>query len=210
MEQPELLIVVGLAILLGAMSPGPSFLVVAQTAMARSRSRGMLTALGMGVGGGLFALAACLGLHVILTAVPSVYRALQLAGGAYLLFIAWRIWRSASQPFAMSGPEVAPKASGWRDLMSGLGTQLSNPKTALVYASIFAAVLPETPSLGSSVVLVAMIALIEFGWYALVATAFSTVRARYAYAGAKTWIDRLAAGVLGGLGVTLLVEARGP
>lgn len=210
MEEPEVLIVVGLAILLGAMSPGPSFLVIAQTAMARSRTRGMLTALGMGIGGGLFALAACLGLHVILTSIPSLYRVLQLAGGAYLLFIAWRIWRSAPQPLVMSGPKEAPAASGWGDLLSGLGTQLSNPKTALVYASVFAAALPETPSLGSSVVLVAMIALIEFGWYALVATAFSTVHARHAYAGAKTWIDRLAAGVLGALGVTLLVEARGP
>jgi threonine/homoserine/homoserine lactone efflux protein len=209
-EQPATLIVFGLAILLGAMSPGPSFFVVAQTAMARSRNHGMLTALGMGIGGGLLALAACLGLHVMLTAIPSLYRALQIAGGAYLLFVAWKIWRSAPQPLVMSGLNEVAAASGWRDLLRGLGTQLSNPKTALVYASVFAAALPEAPPLSSSMVLVAMIAFIEFGWYALVATAFSSAQARRAYAGAKTWIDRLAAGVLGALGVRLLVEARGP
>lgn len=117
---------------------------------------------------------------------PPLHRALQLVGGAYLLSIDWRIWRSAPQPLVMSGPKEAPAASGWGDLLSGLGTQLSNPKTALLYASVFAAALPATPALGSSVVLVAMIALIEFGWHALVATAFSTAHARQAYAGAKT------------------------
>ncbi len=43
------------AITLGAMSPGPSFVVVARTAVATSRADGVAAALGMGVGGVLFA-----------------------------------------------------------------------------------------------------------------------------------------------------------
>jgi threonine/homoserine/homoserine lactone efflux protein len=69
----ELLIALGAifgAILIGAVSPGPSFVLVARTAIAVSRSAGMATALGMGVGGLIFAGAALLGLHVVLTAVP--------------------------------------------------------------------------------------------------------------------------------------------
>ena len=49
-------------ILLGAISPGPSFVVVARTAAAASRRDGLATALGMGVGGLVFASAALLGL----------------------------------------------------------------------------------------------------------------------------------------------------
>jgi threonine/homoserine/homoserine lactone efflux protein len=79
-----MILVVAAAILLGAMSPGPSFFVVARTAMARSRGRGVTAALGMGIGGGLFALAACIGLHVVLSAIPTLYRVLQIAGGALL------------------------------------------------------------------------------------------------------------------------------
>jgi threonine/homoserine/homoserine lactone efflux protein len=102
----------------------------------------------------------------------------------------------------------AADGSTWRDLLRGFGTQVSNPKTALVYAGVFAAALPEGPTLVTGAVLVAMIALIEFGWYALVATAFSTARARQAYARTKTGIDRLAAGIMGALGAKLLAEAR--
>jgi threonine/homoserine/homoserine lactone efflux protein len=208
MHDVSMILVVAAAILLGAMSPGPSFLVVARTAMARSRGGGVTAALGMGIGGGLFALAACIGLHVVLSAIPTLYRVLQIAGGAYLLFIAWSIWRAAPEPLAMNGPVGAADSSPWRDLPRGFGTQVSNPKTALVYAGVFAAALPEGPTLVTGAVLVAMIALIEFGWYALVATAFSTARARQAYARAKTGIDRLAAGIMGALGAKLLTEAR--
>src|SRR5262252_6116802 len=85
------------AILLGAMSPGPSFIVVARTAVVGSRVRGVLAALGMGLGGSLFALAALLGLQLALLAVPSVYRVLQLMGALYLLFLAYKLWRAAPE-----------------------------------------------------------------------------------------------------------------
>src|SRR3954452_22831364 len=91
MDSFTTLMAVLLAILLGAMSPGPSFLVVARTAVASSRARGILAALGMGFGGAAFALAALLGLQLLLTAVPALYKALQVLGAAYLLLTAYRL-----------------------------------------------------------------------------------------------------------------------
>jgi threonine/homoserine/homoserine lactone efflux protein len=63
-----LLAVLGIAgaITLGAMSPGPSFVLVARTSVARSRADGLAMALAMGIGGVLFALAALAGVHVVL------------------------------------------------------------------------------------------------------------------------------------------------
>lgn len=196
------------AILLGAMSPGPSFIVVARTSASTSRGRGVLAALGMGVGGGIFAFAACLGLQLVLTAVPSVYRAFQIAGAAYLLFIAYNLWISAPKPLDVAESEVSAESSTTRDFWLGLATQISNPKTAIVYASVFAAALPQGPSLGTAAALVAAIFLIEFGWYALVAIAFSSGGARQLYARGKTWIDRLAAGAMGALGVKILSDVH--
>ena len=90
------------AITLGAMSPGPSFLMVARTAIARSRMDGLAAALGMGVGGVLLAAAALLGLQVVLIAVPWLYFVLKILGGAYLVFIGVMIWRGARQPVSVS------------------------------------------------------------------------------------------------------------
>jgi threonine/homoserine/homoserine lactone efflux protein len=208
MEGAGIVLAVAVAILLGAMSPGPSFVVVARTAMARTRSKGVFTALGMGVGGGIFALAALVGLQLVLTAVPSVYRALQIAGAAYLLFIAYRLWIAAPQPLDLAAAGEVDQGSDTRAFLIGLGTQLSNPKTAIVYASVFTAALPEQASWAHSIALVPLIFVIEFGWYALVAVAFSTGQARNVYLRGKTWIDRLAAGAMGALGVKIMADAR--
>lgn len=143
MDSVATLIAVLVAIVLGAMSPGPSFLVVARTAIASSRARGILAALGMGIGGAAFALTALLGLQLLLTAVPPIYKALQIAGAAYLLFIAYKIWRSAPTPLDTAENEAAGRNSRRQALLLGLTTQLSNPKTAIVYASVFSAVLPK-------------------------------------------------------------------
>jgi len=90
----------------------------------------------------------------------------------------------------------------------GLGTQLSNPKTAIAYASIFTALLPAEPPAWAPWVILPTIFLIETGWYAVVAMVFSSEGPRRGYLGAKLLIDRLAAGVLGLLGMKLLAEAK--
>ena len=92
--------------------------------------------------------------------------------------------------------------------MLGLATQLSNPKTAIVYASVFSAALPQDTSWLLTAILVPTIFAIEFGWYSLVALAFSSGRARDSYVRGKRWIDRLAAGAMGLLGAMMLAEVR--
>jgi threonine/homoserine/homoserine lactone efflux protein len=195
------------AILLGAMSPGPSFIVVARTAVAGSRGQGVLAALGMGLGGTLFALAALLGLQLILLAVPWIYRTLQLMGAVYLIFLAWKLWKSAPAPLSLA-PGDAAQGSALRDFVRALATQLSNPKAAIVYGSVFSAALPRDPSWLLTALVVPTIFAIEFGWYTLVALAFSSGRARESYIRGKAWIDRLAAGAMGLLGVKILAEVR--
>ena len=196
------------AILIGAISPGPSFVLVARTAIAVSRSAGMATAVGMGLGGLMFAGAALLGLHVVLMAVPWAYLGLKVGGGAYLIYLAIQLWRGAREPIEMDGV-LADGSGGLRKaLLLGLATQLSNPKTAIAYASIFTALLPADPPTWVAWVILPTIFLIEAGWYGIVAVVFSSERPRRGYLGAKHVFDRLAAGVLGLLGAKLISDAK--
>jgi threonine/homoserine/homoserine lactone efflux protein len=188
------------ALTIGAMSPGPSFVMVARTAVAVSRADGLAAALGMGVGGVLFAVLALLGLHVVLTAVPALYIAFKIAGGAYLVYLGWIMWRSARQPLGFEDAPLRPGRSFWL----GLLTQLSNPKTALVYASVFVSLLPREVPVAGAVALVAVIFTIEAGWYALVAWALSARSPRATYLRSKTWIDRAAGTVMAALGLKLI------
>src|SRR3954451_16050401 len=80
------------AVVIGAISPGPSFVLVARTAIAVSRRDGIAAAVGMGFGAFVFAGAALLGLNVVLTTVPWVYLGIKIAGAAYLFYLALPLW----------------------------------------------------------------------------------------------------------------------
>jgi threonine/homoserine/homoserine lactone efflux protein len=198
------------AMTVGAMSPGPSFVMVARTAVA-SRGDGLAAALGMGAGGLVFAIAALAGLQAAFLAVPALYLAIKGFGGAYLIYLGIRIWRGARQPLAMTqdAAGTSPRQQGrsGRTFLLGLATQVSNPKTAVVYASIFAAFLPREVPLVLALAVPAVIFCIETGWYAIVALALSSAAPRSAYLRYKVWIDRAAGGVMGLLGLRLVWSA---
>jgi threonine/homoserine/homoserine lactone efflux protein len=192
------------AILIGAVSPGPSFVVVSRIAITQSRSDGLAAALGVGVGGAAFAALAVGGLVALLMQVGWFYLLLKIAGGAYLVYVGVRIYRGASAPIETSAPVDAPSRSYFRSFRRALLVHLSNPKTAIVYASIFAALLPPSPPAWLLIVIPPALFLVEGGWYAVVAVAFSSDGARRRYLKAKTLIDRLTGVVIGVLGARLL------
>lgn len=196
-----------LAIMIGAMSPGPSFVLVARNAIGLSRADGLATAVGMGLGGMVFSGVALAGLYTLLEAVGWLYVTLKVAGGVYLVYLATRIWRGASAPIVVDGPLGKQAGNSRRSLWLGLTTQLSNPKTAIVYGSIFAALLPQDPPRWCYFVLPVMVFAVEAGWYAVVALCFSSRRPRELYLGAKAWVDRLAAAAIAALGLRLILTA---
>ncbi len=203
----SLLMVLG-ALLLGAISPGPSFVLVARTSMAASRVDGFATAIGMGLGGMVFSVLVLLGLQAAIATVPWFYFALKLAGGLYLAYIAVRIWRGAKEPIVVPASREGMRSSAKKSLLRGLFTQLSNPKTAVVYGSVFAALLPRNLPNGATVMLPLLVFLVEAGWYSIVALALSAESSRNAYLRSKTHVDRIAGGVMGLLGLKLIAAAR--
>lgn len=207
MNVPSALLAIVAALLVGAMSPGPSFVVVARNSLCLSRGSGVATAMGMGAGGVCFGGVALAGLYTVLSSAAWLYAMLKMAGGAYLLYLALRIWRGASMPLALDQSLVADKAGWQRSFWMGLSTQLTNPKTAIVYGSIFAALLPLTPPLWCYVVLPILVFAIEAGWYTTVAICLSSPPFRHRYLGAKAWIDRLASVAIATLGLRLVIAA---
>lgn len=194
------------ALLIGVVSPGPSFVLVARTAIAVSRRDGLAAAIGMGLGGVFFGTLALVGLTAILAQVAWLYLGLKLLGGLYLVYLAINIWRGARAPIVVPKAATGAASGPGRSFVLGLATQISNPKAAIVYASVFAALLPRSVPGWIYIVLPLLIFTIETGWYAIVALAFSADRPRAAYLRSKAWIDRFAGAVMGLLGLRLIAE----
>ena len=194
-------------VLLGAMSPGPSLLMVARVSMSRSRRQGIAAALGMGCGAVTLSLLAVLGMKTVFTAFPQLYQVLQIVGGALLSYVGIRIWQHARTPIAVeaAGPEGAAKSGG--SFRAAFLVQISNPKTIIFFSSVFASLLPGKMPLGIAVILPVLIFIVESSWYSMVAVLLSSSGPRAAYMRAKVWIDRIAGSLIFFLGINLLVAA---
>lgn len=200
----SLLAVLG-ALGVGVVSPGPSFLLVARTAVAGTRRDGLWVAVGMGVGGVVFAVLAIAGLGAMVAAAPRLYLIFRVLGAVYLIYLGYRIWRGATMPLEVAAAQGATT----RAFRRGLLTQLGNPKTAVVYGSVFAALLPPQLPLWAMIALPVLVFVLETGWYAIVAVLLSTSAPRAGYLRAKGVIDRVAGAVMALLGTKLLTDALG-
>jgi threonine/homoserine/homoserine lactone efflux protein len=191
--------------LLGAMSPGQSFILVARTAVSSSRHAALAVSFGMGVGCMIFAITALTGMYSLLSLVPWLYTALKTAGGFYLLWLAFKMFSSIQFPIML---ELTPTAglSMQKAFITGLVTQLSNPNTALVFSGIFAAVLSHKFPIYLYLLLPTIALAIDLAWYSLVAYLLSSDRPRRLYLGYSIYLDRLGGGLMAFWGGRLIVN----
>lgn len=194
--------------LMGAISPGPSFVVQARLSAAHSRRAGVFSAFGMGLGAVVWAALSMLGFAILMREAAELYTALRLAGGAYLVYLGVMLWRQAKVPLAEISVVPGGAVSGVGALRVGLFTALSNPKMAAFFASVYMTVLPPDPPLWFKIAACGAAFAVEMIWYTVVALAFSTGAARRAYGRFKVWIDRAAGGVIAALGVGIMVPGR--
>ena len=194
---------IAFALMLGAMSPGPTSIYVAKNSIAISRKHGLYTAFGTGTGAAIFGLLAVLGLQALLLAVPSAYLALKICGGLYLLWLAYKIIKHAKEPIE-ADQSVSSQMSLRRAFTTGLITQLANPKIAIVLASIFTALLPKEIPTYYYFVLPMLCFFIDAGWCSLVAVAVAAEIPRRVYLKFKAVFDRAAGVVMTVLGLKLI------
>jgi len=195
---------IALAIAVGAMSPGASFLLATRVALSSSFYASLGVAIGLGAGAMVFALAALSGLHAVLTMIPELHNVLKILGGGYLLVSAVNMLRQ--KPRAKGKPSAISVLTFRQAFFSGLFTQLSNPNTAIVFASLFTPLLQLHLSTTLYFMVPGMTFLIDFFWFIFVALILSRATLRRFYLSCKVTLDRLSAGLLGLLGLKLLLK----
>jgi RhtB (resistance to homoserine/threonine) family protein len=196
------LTMIGLVHLFAVMSPGPSFLITARAAVARSRADGIKVALGLGAGSVVWSVAALLGLNLLFHQFPWLFIGMKVAGALYLLWIAYQIFWHAADPIQMNGGVSID--TRYNPLLRGFLTQLSNPKVVVFFGSIFVAMLPGELPGWMVAALIGIVTVNEVVWYSLVSLFFGSSPVRRFYLIAKRWIDRVTGAFLGALGLRLL------
>jgi threonine/homoserine/homoserine lactone efflux protein len=109
------------------------------------------------------------------------------------------MWRDAHPPV---GQAADP---GARAFAGGVLVNLSNPKAVLFAASVLVVIFPPDLSLADKALIVTNHLIVELMVYAGFAALLSTRPARDGYLRLKPVIDRIAALILGALGLKLLL-----
>ena len=148
---------------LGAISPGPSLLMVIRNTIVGGRRRGVMCAVGHGIGFGLYAGVAIFGLIVLLEEAPQVFVGLQWIGIVLLIYYGWLMWAHSSEE---TEADLEGEARGF---LEGFSIAFFNPKIALFLVAVLAQVLESGMSLETKLVIGFIGMAIDMAWYVLVA-----------------------------------------
>lgn len=189
---------------LAIVSPGPNILLVVHAAAEQDRRGALLIALGLAAAGAMWALVAVSGLTAVFEALPSLQTAIRIAGAAYLLYLATRLWRSRSGPRLEVTTMPAAAQPAYKALLRGWVTSLLNPKSLAYFASIFVLLVPADASTSLRAAAVVLVFFNALLWYGLAAWLFSTPRVIKGYLALRRPIDRACATLMAAFGIKLM------
>jgi threonine/homoserine/homoserine lactone efflux protein len=130
------------ALLVAAASPGPGIAAIVARVLARGPSGAIAFAAGVALGDVVWLSFAVAGLAVLAQAFYGVFLGIKLAGAAYLLYLAWKLWTA---PAAAATAAVEAGGEGRLKLfLGGLAVTLGNPKVMVFYLAL----LPNLVDLG--------------------------------------------------------------
>ncbi|GIF16969.1 lysine transporter LysE [Actinoplanes teichomyceticus] len=152
---PHLLAAFTVATIIAMIAPGPDMLFVLGCGMRGGARAGLLATAGLATGEAVHVLLAAGGLTALFTAVPQAFVVLRIVGAGYLAYLGIRMIRQRGD--LVSGTDTV-EVSGRRVYLSGLLTNLSNPKM-IAFSMAF---LPQfvDPALGGVWVQFAVLGLI--------------------------------------------------
>jgi RhtB (resistance to homoserine/threonine) family protein len=165
MEYVHLFVIVGSIAFLAIASPGPDFLVVVKNALV-SRSAGLYTSLGIGLGLCLHVAYSLAGIGFIISQSIMLYIIVKLCGAAYLMYLGISMMRSHIKKEADSAPSTThTHKSPAQYVREGFLTNILNPKATLFFVGVFTQVIePGTPLYIQSLLALEIVAL-AVGWF---------------------------------------------
>ena len=148
---PEAWLALAMVFTLGAMSPGPSLAVVLRNTISGGRKQGIATGVGHGIGFGIYAFTAALGLATALSVHSGVEVLLKWGGTLILLWLGITFLSHAlSGTKDIDGP-VEIESNGVTGFLQGFFIAIFNPKILAWMLALY------SPFIEADVVLLSLI-----------------------------------------------------
>jgi threonine/homoserine/homoserine lactone efflux protein len=189
-------------------TPGQDTALTIRNTLAGGRRGGIATAAGVALGQAIWTVAASAGAVALLSASEPAFRALKLAGAAYLMYLGIQSLYSAvsRRVHQRLAPQGGNELAAPRALRQGVLNNLGNPKMAVFFASLLPQFAPEGS--GAFLALLALGLLfcsLTLAWLTLYALAVARAR-RFLVGPVRRALDAITGIVLVAFGIRLAAE----
>ena len=191
--------------LVALVSPGPDFVVACRNSLLYSRTIGIYTAMGFGLGICVHISYAVFGLSWLIANNELIFTVIQYLGAFYLMLIGIQSLRSFQSHIGQETATASSRISPFRAVRTGFITNVLNPKATLFFLSLFSTMLNPTVGELTLVVIAVLLVVTTILWFSLVALLishprFTTVLKRY-----EKTVHHFFGVLLIGIGVIILV-----
>ncbi|WP_116474160.1 LysE family translocator [Zobellella maritima] len=182
-----------LAAMIGlSLTPGPNTLLALTHGALYGRRKTLFTVAGGALGFTLVIALSLFGIGALLQASATLFTALKIIGGAYLVWLGIQLWRAPAPTAGQNDP--GGHRSGYSLFRQGLLSALTNPKAVLFFAAFLPQFIdPERELVIQFMVMAATFALTEFVTELLIASFAQRTRAWLARSGRR--FNRTCAGL---------------
>ncbi|MEV6824842.1 LysE family translocator [Amycolatopsis sp. NPDC051102] len=197
-----------LVVVLGAMSPGPDFVVVTRSSLAGGRRAGMAAGLGIALGVFAWVVAIALGVAAVLTASAIAFTVVKLAGAAYLVVLGVKAWLAVRRGEyrdlgeATGAARLKPGAA----FRQGLVTNLLNPKVAVYFLALLPQFLPADGATLQTLELAAIATAGTVLWFVTLAVVVGALKRFFSAGRVRRVLDAVLGSVLVALGLKVAAE----
>ena len=200
-----LITAIGLIHLVALVSPGPDFVVACRNSLLYSRTIGIYTAVGFGLGICVHISYAVFGLSWLIANNELIFTVIQYLGAFYLMLIGIQSLRSFQSQIGQETETASSRISPFRAVRIGFITNVLNPKATLFFLSLFSTMLNPTVGELTLVVIAVLLVVTTILWFSLVALLISHPRFTTTLKRYEKTVHRFFGVLLIGIGVIILV-----
>ena len=148
----------------GAMSPGPSLALIIRNSSKYNRLGGILSAVGHGLGMGVYAIFAVTGLSIIILTNIYVFKSIQIVGIVFLFVFGILFIFQKNKKI-----DIDNSQNKLNSFLQGFSISILNPKILIWFSAVFSQFVKSDSTLLTNSILVITASAIDCIWYILVA-----------------------------------------
>ena len=184
---------------IGAMSPGPSLAVVIRNNINYNRLAGILTSIGHGLGIGVYATLAVLGLGFLLQTNQTLFLLIQILGLIFLFFLGLLfIFQKQSEEIINSDQNQL------NSFLQGFLVAIVNPKIIIWFTAIYSQFISIEANIVFNLILILTASIIDALWYIIVSIVITGYGVKNFLIKRKKIIQKISGSILLIIAISLL------